>query len=234
MNYRLLILFFLIGLTVLGACKKSYIVANTPTNPPKLNVINATADTLDYFINGARQNNQADITPGGATYYMSVLFGTGNYSFKKAGSTATLFGTSLTLDTGVNAYYTLFVCGESAAKTFSEQYNISDSTAINTSAVRFVNASPNAGAINITVSKGTSVSLTNCAFKYVSNYIAIKDTVNEVKVYNTSTGTALLDTTFTFINGESYTLFTQGTPGGKGNSAFSMVQLVNQAATLVQ
>jgi hypothetical protein len=232
MNYRLPILFFLIALTTLVACKKNYIVANTPAHPPGLNVINATADSLDFFINGTRQNIAADITPGGATYYLSVLFGTGNYSFKKAGSVVTLFSMPETLDTAAD--YTLFVCGESADKSFIQQDFIPDDTVTNTSAVRFVNASPNAGAINIAVSQGTSVSLTNCAFKYISNFLAIKDTINEVKVYNTSTGAALLDTTFTFLNGETYTLFTQGTPGGKGNSAFSMVQLVNQAATQVQ
>ena len=226
-------MFFLIGLAALAACKKSYTVPNTPAFPPQLNVVNATADTLDYFINGTRQNFAADITPGGATYYLSVLFGTGNYSFKKAGSTVTLFSMPETLDTAAN--YTLFVCGETANKSFIQQDILPDTVPSNFSAVRFVNASPNAGAVDIFVSVGTNVTLKNCAFKYVSNYMAIKDTVNTVQVYAAGTSTMLFSTTFTPISGPyPYTLFTQGTPNAKGNSAFSMVQIVDQPAATVE
>jgi hypothetical protein len=234
MNHRLFILCFLLALTVLAACKKNYDVANTPVDPPYLNVVNATADTLDYFINGTRQNNQADITPGGATYYLSVLFGAGNYSFKKAGSSVTLFSTSYTLDTAAN--YTLFVCGETVGDAFIQQDNITQLTNnsySDSSAVRFVNASPKAGTINFAVSVGTLATINTCAFKYTSNFMPIKDTVNEIKV-TSSTGAQLLDTTFTFISGESYTVFTKGMPGGKGNSAFSMVQFVNGTAVITE
>src|ERR1700756_3965709 len=107
MNYRLSILFLVLILCGLAACQKNPVVPSPPAFPPALNVVNATADTLDYFINGTRQNNFSDIYTSGATNYLQVLFGTGSYSFKKAGSQITLFKQSFTLDTAT--FYSLFV-----------------------------------------------------------------------------------------------------------------------------
>lgn len=229
MGYRLSILFLVLFLSVMAACKKqdNYAVPNPPDHLPALDVINATADTLDYFINGTRQNNASDIYPGGATNYLAALFGTGNYSFKKAGSPITLFQKSLTLDTATS--YSLFVCGESADKVFILTDDFSSAAGIdtmaNTAAVRFVNASPNASPLNIIVNTGTTINLQNLAFKGVSNFYPVKDTINEVKIL--SGGTLLKDTTITPIGGQVFTLFTKGTPGGKGNAAFGAVLIAN-------
>jgi len=233
MNYRLSILFSLLILCSLAACKQNYAVPNPPTNPPALNVVNATTDTLDYFINGTRQNNTSDIYPGGATYYLKVLFGTGNYSFKKAGSQVTLFSHSFTLDTAT--YYSLFVCGETSDKTFLLRDNYASATAaIDTSltkaAVRFVNASPNAGALSIMVSIGSTVNLQSLAFQSASTFYALKDTVNDVKIYSGST--LLKDTTIMPIGGQIYTMFTKGDPKVAGKGSFSAVLIANATATI--
>jgi hypothetical protein len=230
MNYRLSILFFVLVVCSFAACKKqNYAVPNPPSFPPALDVVNATADTLDYFINGTRQNNYSDIYPNGATDYLNVLFGTQSYSFKKAGSQITLFKQSYTLDTASNGYffYSLFVCGESSANTFLTPDNLSQAAGVdtlaNTAAVRFVNASPNAGNLDVVVSIGTSLSITNCAFKSVSSFKGLRDTVNDIKVYASGTTQLLKDTSVTFYSGQAYTLFSKGTPGGKGGAAFGLV-----------
>lgn len=232
MNYRLSILFLLAVLCGFSACnKQSYIVPNPPGNPPALDVVNATADTLDYFINGTRQNNTSDIYPNGATNYLSALFGTGSYTLKRAGYPAVLFQKNITLDTG--KIYSLFVCGLSSDNIFLNTDDFSPVRAIDTisgmAAIRFVNASPNAGTINFAVTTGSksAVNLTNCAFQYVSPFTALKDTASDVKVYNANTLQLLKDTTISLIAGQNYTLFSKGTPGGKGANAFGMVLITN-------
>lgn len=230
MNYRLSIIFCLLVLCGLSACKQNYAVPNPPGHPPGLDVINATADTLDYFINGTRQNNTSDIYPNGATGYASVLFGTGSYSYKRAGYPAVLFKQTLTLDTA--KIYSLFVCGTSSDKIFLNTDDFSPVVAIDTmagkAALRFVNASPGAGNINFVVTAGKTVTnQTGCAFQYVSPFMALKDTVSDVKVYATGTLTLLKDTTITLISGQNYTLFSKGAPGGRGAGAFGVVLITN-------
>src|ERR1700741_2672819 len=108
MNFRLSILFFVLVLCSMAACKQqNNVVPTPPADPPILNVVNATTDTLDYFINGNRQNNYSDIYQDGATNSLYSVFGTANYSFKKAGSQVVLFKQSYTLDTAT--FYSLFV-----------------------------------------------------------------------------------------------------------------------------
>jgi len=230
MNYRRSIIFSLLVLCGLSACKQNYAVPNPPGHPPALDVINATADTLDYFINGTRQNNTSDIYPNGATGYAGVLFGTGSYSYKRAGYPAVLFKQSLTLDT--SKIYSIFVCGTSSDKIFLNTDDFSPVVAIDTmtgkAALRFVNASPNAGNINFVVTAGKAVTnQTGCAFQYVSPFMPLKDTLNDVKVYSTSPLTLLKDTTISLIGGQIYTLFSKGTPGGRGGNAFGVVLITN-------
>lgn len=217
----------------MAACKKqdNYAVPNPPAFPPILDVVNATSDTLDYFINGTRQNNFSDIYANGATNYAFVLFGTANYSFKKAGNPVTLFKQSLTLDTAT--FYSLFVCGESADKTFLITDNLGQTTAIdklnNMAAVRFVNASPNAGSLDVKVSVGTSLTFAGYDYKSVSSFRALRDTVDSVKVYAAGTTQLLKDTVITPISGQAYTLFSKGTPGSRGAKAFGLVLISSNA-----
>jgi hypothetical protein len=218
MNSRLSTLCFLaLIIMAFAACNnsKSYILPNPPKDPPGLNVVNATNDTLDFFMNGVRQNDQSDIYPDGATYYLPVTFGTANYSFKKVTNpvnTITLFTISKSLDT--LADYSLFVCGETADKVFWVNDAFPQIPSGDTLAIRFVNASPsiaaNITAVDIVVNKGpvTVGTIKNSAFQAVSPYMATVDTVNEVKVYATGTTNLLADTTFTPAPGESYTFFT--------------------------
>lgn len=228
MYYRLSILFFVIIICGMAACKQDYAVPAAPKDPPYLDVVNATADTVDYFINGTRQNNTSDIYPNGAGGYLAAYFGTANYSVKKAGLPATLFKQSLTLDTA--KFYSYFICGESADKTFSITDDFSTATStdsLSIANVRFVNASPDAGAVDIVVNNGSKVNLKNIAYKGVSKFYALQDTITEVKVYATGTTTPLVDTKFSLIGSKVYTIFTTGTVGGKNNAAFNAIMIPN-------
>lgn len=231
MNYRILIILLFALTTGLLSCKnKDYPL---PVSPPTyLNVVNATADTLDYAINFTRQNNASDIYSGGATYYQSVISGTQKYQFKKAGNPDVLFSTTYTLDTGTYKYYSIFIGGESADKTFLVVDNnnqagavINADTTHTTAAIRFINASPSIGTLNMVINKGDTVNIKGSAFESVSPFMLAKATLNEIKIYEANNTTPIVDTTFTFQQYGIYTIFAKGVLNGKGNSAFSAVFL---------
>jgi hypothetical protein len=238
MNSRFLTICFLaLMAAAFAACTKNYAVPAAPKSPPKLNVVNATADTLDFFVNGTRQNNQSDIYPDGATYWLSVVYGKATYSFKNTGRPATLFSLAETLDTGT--FQTMFLVGTSADKVFLVNDSVTNATAITagdtTSAIRFVNAAPNMGGLDIVVTKGktTPISIKNCSYKYLSSYMSLKDTVTKIDVYATGTTKAIFDTTFTPVPGQSYTFFTKGsTAVAAGYAAFGAAMFTSQTAVL--
>lgn len=227
MNGRLFILLFFALVTGFVSCKdKDLPPAAVATTT--LNVNNATADTLKYYVNGTRQNNLSAIFVGGSTGYLQVPAGAQNYKFSKSNDGfPTLFTTSFTLDTG--RFYSIFVGGETADKTFlvDDPFAAADAIIIPDTlgtqcAIRFVNASPDAGALDFTVDKGDTVSLKNCPFKYASTFLAVNAGTKEIKVYATGTSTPIIDVMLTFSPDQVYTLFTRGSLTGKGNAAFNI------------
>jgi hypothetical protein len=232
MNTRVFALLFFAVLTGLVSCKDKDLPPVTPLNAT-LNVVNASADTIKFYINGTRQDNVSNLFVGGQTSYQYVISGTQNYKFSKAtGNFAPLFTTTLTLDTG-QVYYSYFVAGPSADLSFltvdplayadtlvQKQMLIDTLGAI--SALRFINASPNSGSLNVTVGIGDTLNYSNCAFKYVGAYRAFNANAKEVKVFQNGSSAPLIDTTINFTGSNYYTLFTKGQPGGQGTARFSV------------
>jgi len=227
MNARLSVLLFFAVVVGFFSCK------DKDLPPPAvlkstLNVFNATADTIKYYINGTRQNDHSALFVGGSTGYLPVPAGTQNYKFSKSNNGfPTLFTTSYSLDTG--RFYSIFVGGETADKAFlvDDPFAAADAIIIpdtlgTQSAIRFVNASPDVGALDFTVDKGDTVSLKNCAFKYASTFLGVNSGTKEIKVFATGESTPKIDTMITFSPNQVYTLFTRGSFTGKGNAVFGI------------
>jgi len=227
MRTRLFTLLFFAVITGFLSCKNKDLPLPVGTTT-RLNVTNAGADTLKFFINGTRQNQLSAIFAGGSTGYLTVLSGTQNYRFSKSNEGfPTLFTTTFTLNT--STYYSIFVGGETLDKTFltvdpivAADTLLATDTTLTTSVIRFVNASPDAGPLDVRVGGGDTVHITNASFKYVGNYTLFKAGLKEVKVYQTGSDTAKIDTMITFNTGNIYTLFTKGLLNGKGNAVFSV------------
>lgn len=228
MNFKALTLLFFVVVTGLLSCKNDKDIAPVTPLLTNLTVVNATADTINYYLNGTRQNNTSDLYPAGSTGYLTVFSGLQNYQFKKTGSSVVLFSVPYALDTG--KYYSIFVAGTTASKTFktvdaldSAQTILYYDTTDTKSMIRYVNASPDAGQLTVTVGTGDTVNLTNKPFMYVSPFMQFNAShAQVVKVYLSGNSTAKLDTTITFQTGAMYTLFTKGLIAGKGNSVFSI------------
>jgi hypothetical protein len=214
------VLFFVAVLIGLSSCKN-----NDNVFPPKVsafvNIVNASADTLNVYINGTRQNNSSSFFPAAQSFYLPFPAGAPNLQFKKAGGFNVLYTVPLTLKDSLS--YSLYLTGENAASTFSTiDTLLIDSGA---SRIRFVNASPDAGALTVTLND--TLYYPNKVFKSSSIFYNISNGQKEVKVYLAGTTAPKLDTLITFQQNSAYTLFTKGLLKGKGGAVFDIGVVFN-------
>ena len=186
--------------------------------PTNLNVLNASADTLNYYLNGTRQNNGSSLFPTGQTNYLTINAGQATYQFKKAGSFNVLFNLPLKLTD--SSYYSLFVCGNTADKSFLVLDQLYQDTVTNSTQIRFVNASPDAG--NLDFFAGDTINYKSAPFKGISAFLQTGSGLKEVKIYQSGSANPLIDTSIAFQPGYIYTLFSKGTLNGKGTSVFDV------------
>jgi len=221
-----IVLFFAVVLIAESCKNNDEVFPNIP--PCAFNVVNASPDTLNYYLNGTRQNDNSPLFPASASGYNLINSGSESIQFKKNGGFNVLFSVPLKLTDSLN--YSLFVTGTSASGSFST-VDILDTTGINANSylyykVRFVNASPNAGSLDVYV--GDSISFKSKAFKSISGFVLGGANSEQVTIFPAgSTTNPLLDTLITFQANNLYTIFSQGQVNGRGSSAFNLGVTLN-------
>lgn len=234
MNIRVKALFIVAAVAyIISSCKKNDDKPQV-TNTTNLNVVNASLNTINYYINGTRINNTTSYYPGGTLGYVPVIAGTQNYQVKIAGNTNPLFTKPLTLDSG--KYYSLYVAGQTADDAFLTHDVLQTDTNDN-ALVRFVNASPDSGPL-VVAFEGTSATNTildtikfnNVTYKTSTDFIRIKGGfIHNVSVYQASSPlNPKRDTTITLNAGQIYTLFTYGSVKTAGNQGLNTHLIINQ------
>jgi len=223
MNTKYSVIFFLLTMVGLLSCK------NNDNVFPKVSytgitVINASADTLNFYLNGTRQNNASSLFPTGNSSLLIVPSGAQNYEFKKVGRSDVLFSVPLNLTT--NTFNSVYVTGETPASVFKTIDTIPLDTLPLVTSVRFVHAAPDAGNLNVFV--GDTVNFKMRAFKSSSIFSLTGSGQKEVKIYLSGSATPKIDTIITFQPNLAYTLFAKGLLNGKGNSIFDVGILINQ------
>jgi Domain of unknown function (DUF4397) len=222
MNIKLLFLLITILAFGLASCKKT-------DDPPaavqttNLNVINASTDTLNYYLNGTRVNNASSIYPLGSSGYIGVAIGQQNYQFKSPRSPVVLMSLTLALDTGKT--YSLYVAGRSADLTFSTIDTLEADTG-NFATIRFVNASSDAGKLDVMV--GDTVKFKSRAFKTSTVFLPVIAGNKHIRIYQSGSVSPKIDETRTLIAGKVYTLFTKGSLKGTGTAALGTGLVVNK------
>ena len=229
MNIRVIGLLFGIFVTGLYACKKNNDAPVVSTAIDSINVVNATADTMNFYLNGTRLNNNSNLYPSGSSGYYQVPAGSQAYQVKKIFNPATnvartLFNITLPLE--AHHYYSLFVAGETADQAFTTLDTLRRDTTTNQCYVRFVNASSDAGSYDFAV--GDTLKFTGKAFKTSSGFVSVGVTSKKpILLYQSGSATPLISTTYSLVAGGSYTFYTQGKLGGTGNSALSIGVTLN-------
>jgi hypothetical protein len=219
MKTRLAALFFIIAITVLASCKSNDNVFTKKVSTA-INVVNASADNINFYVNGTRQNNSSALTPGGQTFYLTVPAGAQNFQIKKDGSPDYLISIPLNLKDSL--YHSLYIAGESLDKTLVTI----DTLIVDTNKVqlRFVHTTPGAGIFDVKI--GDTLKFRS-AFKTSSSFLSVGSGLKEIKVFETGSSTPKIDTIVSMSPNKGYTIFTKGTLTGTGGSKFSLGVALN-------
>jgi hypothetical protein len=223
MSTRLIALFFIV-IVVLASCKNDdNVFAKKVTT--SLNVVNASADNINFYVNGTRQNNTSALTPGGQTFYLTVPAGAQNFQIKKDGSADYLISIPLNLKDSV--YHSLYIAGETLDNTLATTDSIPGDTLAshkNNMQLRFVHTTPGAGAFDVKV--GDTLKF-HQAFKTSSTFLSIGSGLKEIKVYEPGSLTPKIDTVVSLSPKKGYTIYTVGKPTGTGSSKFKLGVALN-------
>ncbi|HVW14536.1 MAG TPA: DUF4397 domain-containing protein [Mucilaginibacter sp.] len=228
MKARLSGILFITLITGMWACKNNN-DAPTPVLKTNIDIVNASADTVNFYLNGTRLNNNSNLYPGSASFYLPVLSGQQTIQVKDAFNAASgivrpLFNYPVRLDTG--RFYSLFIAGTTQDKAFTDSGYLYKITTPDTCLVRFVNASPDAGTLNMSL--GDTTQFQNAPFKTVTAFVAIGVSGQKtVKVYQQGNAAPIYTGVISLLANQSYTLFSMGTVGGKGTAAFKVGSTVN-------
>src|SRR6185312_5588581 len=113
MNIRIVALLFIACAAIFTACKKNN-DAPAARYTSNLNIINASTDTVNFYLNGSRLNGNSNLYPLYSSGYLQVPAFAQNFQVKKLFNQTTnavqqLFSIPLNLDTAKG--YSLFIAG---------------------------------------------------------------------------------------------------------------------------
>lgn len=231
MNIKIPVLFSVILVVAVAACKKNNNDAPTTSLTTYLNIVNASPDTVNFYLNGTRLNSNSNLYPYLTSGYISVLAGKQNYQVKKAFNPATskvqqLFNIPLDLDTSTHYSYSLFIAGETQAQAFRTVDSVLTNTASNACLVRFVNASPDSNKYDLMV--GSATKLNGMSFGKWSRFLSA-DTGSKVPVvlYQAGTTVQAVNGTVALLPRKAYTIYSTGKLNGTGSSKIGLAIMAN-------
>ncbi len=214
--FKLLSLLLLPAL-ILGSCQKP--ANEEPELLSAANVVNATIGMpqLGFFIN--RSGVQGDpLKYTDESGYFITFPGARDFDVLADGVVDYILKTNFTFKQ--NTYHSIFIVGESASISalFTED-DLSNPPA-GKAKIRFVNLSPDAGGLVVTLKNGTAL-FPEQAFKTVSQFITMDPGVYDLQA-KTPTGTVLVEKNVTIASGRIYTAWAKGLRAGTSNSPLGL------------
>jgi hypothetical protein len=206
--YYLLAALMIIGLAI--SCKKGDDTLPAAPRATRLNVINTSSQTINFYVNGSRQNTAA-IVPGGYTGYTNVPVGEQQYAFKPAfdrnnyATADTLFTLPVKLDTA--QVYSFFVSGATRSSVIVARDIINGNVPPGKALVRFVQASADLPSLRVVMND--TLQYSNSAYKSVSDFKPLNVGEKVIQIYTENGNTPLFSITQT-LTSRYYTLFVQG------------------------
>ena len=225
---KYLSVFFLavFGVTLFTACSDD----ETPVTPVVENalvkVVHASPDApgVDLLVDNAVAGT--NLTFPNNTGYLTVPSGTRNVKVNVSGTSTTVIEANLPLMTNKN-YSVFAVNSVSSIEPLVLEDNLS-APASGKSHVRFIHLSPDAPAVDITLTNGTVV-FGDYVFKEASAFTPLDAGTYDLQVRLAGTSTVVLSLPgITLNNGKIYTVFAKGLVSGTGTQALGAEIIVNK------
>ena len=210
MKFKLFVFIVFIVIIGIASCKKGDDTIATPLTT-RINFVNASTDTLNFYVNGTRLNRTAAAYPLSSTDYLFSPLGEQNYQVKKDRNPNVLFNLSLPLDTA--SIYSLYITGNTSESTFITKDSL-NTLPDSVTSIRFVNTSPTVGDLDVmiidTAKKVTEVVKFNArVYKSSSKFLAIKAGGKRIRIFKAGTTQLLSSEIRTLQSRSAYTLFTK-------------------------
>jgi len=217
MNIKVKVLLMMaVAAGCLASCKKNNDKPDAvDSSTTSLNVINATFNNINVYLNGTRINNTTTFYSGGTLGYISVKAGTQNYSVKLDGpnNPNPLFSLPLTLSK--DSIYSFYVAGNTADQVFkTTDVLVADTGSSPMAKIRFVNASSDAGNISVHF-EGTTAALDtekvkDLGFKGTSTFYLVAPGEHNMALHSAALPTTVVRDTVTLTGGKIYTYYGYG------------------------
>ena len=215
MNIKVKALLIIVVITgYLASCKKNNDKPDAvDSSTSSLNVINASFNNVNIYVNGTRINNTTTFYPGGTLGYISVKAGTQSYSVKLDGpnNPNPLFSLPLTLSK--DSVYSFYVAGNTVDQVFkTTDILVADTN--KQAKIRFVNASPDAGNISVHF-EGTTAALDtpkmkDLGFKSTSTFYLVAPGEHNMALHSAAFPGTIVRDTVSLSAGKIYTYYGYG------------------------
>lgn len=198
-----------------------------PSTPKsKVMVVHASPDApgVDLLLDGAKVNT-APLEFPNSTGYLQVDAGDRNVKVNVAGTSTTVI--DVTLNYAADQSYTVFAVDKVADISAIRLEDDLAAPAPGNAHVRFVHLSPDAPAVDITLTDGTVV-FGNKAFKEFTSFTPLPAGSYDLQVRLAGGSTVVLDLPgITLQDGKIYTIFAKGFAGGTGSQPLGAEIIVN-------
>jgi hypothetical protein len=200
------------------------------TNPQMSNahvlVVHASPDApgVDLLVDNVKINSQALTFPNN-TGYLAVASGNRNIKVNASGTTTSVINANLDFSSDMS--YSIFAIDTLASIAPLVIEDNLGAPASGKSHVRFIHLSPNAPAVDITLTDGTVV-FGNKAFGQYTPFTPLNAGTYNLQVRLAGTSTVVLNLpNIVLENGKIYTVFAKGLVGGSGDQALGAQIVVN-------
>ena len=195
-------------ISISSACKHKEIVT-PPIGSLAIYNMSPTFSTYDVSMNGLKLNTAA-LPFGGGIKYTQVLAGNYAVKFSTAGGTDNVY-TKDGVVVGSNTFHSIYLLGTNGnfeALTIPDNF---ENTTITKTYVRFINLSPDANALSLSIKDATAPIIANKNYKAYGNFVELEPGAKIFEVKEGATG--IVKSTLESTNletGKFYTIIARG------------------------
>jgi len=225
-KYLSMFLILVLGITVFTGCSDDEEIVTPPVAKSKVLVTHASPDApgVDLLVDNAVAGT--NLTFPNSTGYLEVNSGTRNVKVNVTGTSTTALQANLNLAADKN--YSVFAVNNVASIEAVVLEDNLTAPASGKAHVRFIHLSPNAPAVDITLTDGTVV-FGDYIFKEASAFTPLNAATYNLQVRLAGTSTVVLELpNIALTAGKIYTVFAKGLVGGAGTQALGAQIIVNK------